>query len=305
VCYYADQEDKPSKQSKENIKMTIEKDAAVVVAVLKERGLDTKLSDIVRKTEDEINWGYMPSNKMKQMMEVCGEIIRPSKGYYGYKPKSIDAKLEKIITEGDKKLEEFKNQVYANDRFINPITMKRWRVGETVKGIINGFELFGVFVDIGNTSGLIHMSRVRKGRQISGEDLRRYFRLGDKVEAKIDQVKPDGKLSLTTIDTDLPDYRMESSEINPVMAEKLAPIEQQIKQSVLSKDEEHLQEVFTFMQSIVGVVSTEAKERIKQMVKQHGMFPFMLNMAAVAKDFKVDAGLMFAKEIDAKLRDSL
>jgi predicted RNA-binding protein with RPS1 domain len=291
--------------------MTIEKDAAVVVAALKERGLDTKLSDIVRKTEDKINWGYMPSNKMKQMMEVCDEIIRPSKGYYGYKPKSIDAKLEKIITEGDKKLEEFKNQVYAYDRLTNPITLKRWRVGETVKGIINGFELFGVFVDIGNTSGLIHMSRVRKGRQISGEDLRRYFRLGDKVEAKIDQVKPDGKLSLATFDTDLPDYWMESNEINPVMAEKLAPIEQKVKEaqvfkkSVSIKDENHLQEIFTFMQSIVGVVSTETKERIKQMVNQHGMFPFMLNMAAVAKDFKVDVGLVFAKEIDAKLRDSL
>ena len=70
----------------------------------------------------------------------------------------------------------------------------RYEVGDTVEGDVTGVVDFGVFVKIEEgLEGLVHISEIDWGLV---EDPRAFFKVGDKVKAKIIEIK-DGKISLS------------------------------------------------------------------------------------------------------------
>lgn len=70
---------------------------------------------------------------------------------------------------------------------------KSYQVGQKVKGKITGIVDFGLFVNIGELEGLIHISQVSWQRINSLKD---HFKIGDEVEAEIVSVEG-GRVSLS------------------------------------------------------------------------------------------------------------
>lgn len=65
-------------------------------------------------------------------------------------------------------------------------------VGALVEGVVSAIEDYGVFVDLGDLEGLVHVSELSHQRV---EDPRSYVKVGDKVEVKVTRLerRPDGR----------------------------------------------------------------------------------------------------------------
>lgn len=72
--------------------------------------------------------------------------------------------------------------------------IEKYVVGDTVEGIVTGIVDFGVFLKLEEgLEGLVHISEIDWGLV---EDPRALFKVGDKVQAKVIEIK-DGKISLS------------------------------------------------------------------------------------------------------------
>ncbi|MBR2041966.1 MAG: S1 RNA-binding domain-containing protein [Oscillospiraceae bacterium] len=79
-------------------------------------------------------------------------------------------------------------------------------VGAIVAGKVSGITNFGVFVDIGGTTGMVHISEVAKNYV---KDLKEYVHMGQDVMVKILSVSPEGKVSLSMKQAEAPEQREE------------------------------------------------------------------------------------------------
>lgn len=70
---------------------------------------------------------------------------------------------------------------------------QKFEIGQKVKGKITGIVDFGLFVDIGELEGLVHISQVSWQRI---NNLKDYFKVGDEVEAEVVNVDA-GRVSLS------------------------------------------------------------------------------------------------------------
>jgi general stress protein 13 len=235
--------------------------------------------------------------------------------------KGDDSVLE--VSEKDKELLDNFRKI-PSPIFIRP--KNTFKVGEIVEGKVSGVEEYGAFIENEDASmqGLIHITNIRNGIT---DDVMRHFKIGDKVKAKIISIKAGGKLALSTRDFDLPDYFK-----NNEMVDKLKPVQEMLKNAPMTStsieleksngeakmeakmeaktieemhDSEEIKQVFRYIQGITGVVSEKAKQRIREMVEQKGVFKFTLALADIKSDFEVDVSMMFVNEIDKKMSDSL
>ena len=79
-------------------------------------------------------------------------------------------------------------------------------VGAIVAGKVSGITNFGVFVDIGGTTGMVHISEVAKNYV---KDLKEYVQMGQEVMVKVLSVSPEGKVSLSMKQAEAPQQREE------------------------------------------------------------------------------------------------
>ena len=79
-------------------------------------------------------------------------------------------------------------------------------VGSIVEGKVSGITNFGVFVDIGGTTGMVHISEVAKNYV---KDLKEYVKMGQAVMVKVVSVSPEGKIALSMKQAEAPDSREE------------------------------------------------------------------------------------------------
>jgi polyribonucleotide nucleotidyltransferase len=81
---------------------------------------------------------------------------------------------------------------------INPPTA---RVGEVYTGKVVNITKFGAFVNIlPGRDGLVHISKLGRGKRINRvEDV---VDLGDEIEVRVEDIDPNGKVSLTPIGDD-------------------------------------------------------------------------------------------------------
>ena len=72
-------------------------------------------------------------------------------------------------------------------------------VGATYKGRVVNITKFGAFVNIlPGRDGLVHISKLGGGKRI--DQVEDVARLGDELEVKVDDIDPNGKVSLTPVD---------------------------------------------------------------------------------------------------------
>ncbi len=67
-------------------------------------------------------------------------------------------------------------------------------VGSIVEGKVSGITNFGVFVDLGGATGMVHISEVARNYV---KDLKEYVSMGQAVKVKVISVSPEGKVSLS------------------------------------------------------------------------------------------------------------
>ena len=79
-------------------------------------------------------------------------------------------------------------------------------VGAIVEGKVSGITNFGVFVDMGEATGMVHISEVARNYV---KDLKEYVQVGQTVKVKIISVNPEGKISLSMKQAEEPERRDE------------------------------------------------------------------------------------------------
>lgn len=320
--------------------------------ILKDYGEAIKLSEIVGMTEGQIDWPKNPSRLMKSVMELKPQIQKASHryGFYVWN----DTPIEELIKEqelieqpikevkpvresNDDIITDFKEEdklllqnfhLYTQPVRVLPKTSK-YRVDDSFKGKVTGVESYGVFiVDTDGYAGLVHHTCMRRGRYVS--DCSQYFKVGDEVTAKVKIVKPNGKISLDTTESFLPDYYNVNSMhdkmariadtiqttpiVKPITKIVKKPVIQQeeIKQETPKKVEEirnerpkEFDQLVRHLQDVVGVVSEPAKNKLENLITSHGLVKFMLTMTEIEKNFKVDLGLKFLEEVEGQMGNRL
>ena len=79
-------------------------------------------------------------------------------------------------------------------------------VGAILEGKVSGITNFGVFVDIGETTGMVHISEVARNYV---KDLKEFVQVGQTVKVKIISVSPEGKIALSMKQAEEPERREE------------------------------------------------------------------------------------------------
>ena len=125
----------------------------------------------------------------------CQQHSRTEVAVDGFHGKEVECKVLKIDVENRnivvsrRKLIEEERKA-SKEKILNEI-----EVGQLRKGIVKNIADFGVFVDLGGLDGLLHISKMGQGKRIDRvEDL---FELGQPVEVKVDDIDPQGKVSLS------------------------------------------------------------------------------------------------------------
>ncbi|MBQ3530926.1 MAG: S1 RNA-binding domain-containing protein [Oscillospiraceae bacterium] len=77
-------------------------------------------------------------------------------------------------------------------------------IGTIVEGKVSGITNFGVFVDIGETTGMVHISEVARNYV---KDLKEFVKMGQEVKVKVISVSPEGKISLSMKQAEEPEKR--------------------------------------------------------------------------------------------------
>lgn len=95
-------------------------------------------------------------------------------------------------------LDQFSNKLIFSEKEVSRAQQKEkikglFKLGQRVKGKISGIVPFGLFINLGEIEGLVHISEISWER-IS--DLNRLFKIGDQVEAEIIDLEND-KVSLS------------------------------------------------------------------------------------------------------------
>ena len=86
--------------------------------------------------------------------------------------------------------------------------MKKYEAGELIKGQVTGIATYGIFVNLGDYHGLIHISEISYGYVKNVND---YVKIGDEIYAEvvdIDEKDNHLKLSIKNID-----YKNDGSKI--------------------------------------------------------------------------------------------
>jgi polyribonucleotide nucleotidyltransferase len=135
----------------------------------------------------------IPIDKIGEVIGPKGKVINAIQAETGADISVDDDGMVGTVTIGsvDKgSLEEAERQIKL---ILNPPTAN---VGETYPGRVVNITKFGAFVNIlPGRDGLLHISKIGQGKRIDRvEDV---FNLGDEVQVKVDDVDPNGKVSLS------------------------------------------------------------------------------------------------------------
>jgi len=109
--------------------------------------------------------------------------------HFSLKKLGNDSELDEVIGKTlsvnihDIKVEETNTSIIVTrKKILDDVIWSKLEKGQTVEGIVTSIPTFGVFLDIGGVEGLVHVSRLSKGRVENTKD---FCKKGDKLEVKI------------------------------------------------------------------------------------------------------------------------
>ncbi len=149
--------------------------------------------DEVGETAPKIVGFEIPVDKIGEVIGPKGKVINAIQAETGADISVDDDGMVGVVTIGsnDKAaVEEARRQIQL---ILNPPTAE---VGAVYPGRVVNITKFGAFVNIlPGRDGLLHISKIGGGKRIDKvEDV---FSLGDEVEVRVDDVDPNGKVSLS------------------------------------------------------------------------------------------------------------
>ncbi len=132
-------------------------------------------------------------DKIGEVIGPKGKVINAIQQETGADISVDDDGMVGTVTIGSRRqgaVEEARRQI---NLILNPPTAD---VGQTYPGRVVNITKFGAFVNIlPGRDGLLHISKIGGGKRIDKvEDV---FQLGDEVEVRVDDVDPNGKVSLS------------------------------------------------------------------------------------------------------------
>src|SRR5262245_19828068 len=153
----------------------------------------------VRETAPKIVSFTIPMDKIGEVIGPKGKVINAIQQETGADIAVDDDGVVGTVTIGSSdglKVAEARRQI---ELIVNPHTAK---AGEVYTGRVVNVTKFGAFVNIlPGRDGLVHISKLGRGKRINRvEDV---LDLGDEVTVRVDDIDPNGKVSLTPIG---PDY---------------------------------------------------------------------------------------------------
>lgn len=276
--------------------------------------------------------------EQKQAQDPAEPVVAPEEAV-----EEVDKKLAEPKEEDKKLLESFRSApgAYAPVSEFNP-KYKDWL--ECTVERIESYGVLVRMNEYHYIKGLIHKTNVRPGAR-HAVDLDRYFRVGDTVRAQVVDLskKKKNQVGLSTAESvDLPDYALpeELTQPTPIhtesmpsaLADALLKNKDRLKElkvkaqqepevqsmptsikpapsapaeAVYPEDSQDVKDVISFVHGKIGAVSPAAYAKIKELLEEYGMFSFMMKLMETHSRFSPDLGLIFAREVETKLRDSL
>jgi polyribonucleotide nucleotidyltransferase len=151
--------------------------------------------DEVRETAPKIISFEIPIDKIGEVIGPKGKVINAIQQETGADIAVDDDGMIGTVTVGSVDggaVAEARRQI---ELILNPPTAE---VGQIYRGKVVNITKFGAFVNIlPGRDGLIHISKLGGGRRI--ERVEDVVDLGDEIEVRVDDVDPNGKVSLTPI----------------------------------------------------------------------------------------------------------
>lgn len=175
-------------------------------------------------------------------------------------------------------------------------------IGDEVEVKITGIRDFGAFCETAdNVKGLIHISQIQNKLIANIND---YFKVGDVVKGVVKAIDEMGKLGISTIGYDLPDYFGE--EEHSVMT-KLYQLKNKLEESPIKEEKEPLKysvemkEISGHIETIIGEeLSERAQNNIRRNIDKYGVFKYTLAMAK-KQHFVIDKGVAFNHLLEEEL----
>lgn len=242
---------------------------------------------------------YIPEQDQVVQAVQKEELLRILKDFSSYTRINLANRqaldLYSLLQKTDAELEEEKTKKYYNSLSIGEV------VSVKVTKIMS-YGAFVEFIEFPQITGMIHISEITDGYV---KDINDYFFLDQTIDAKIIQLGD--KLNLSTKDFDLNTLNKSTTFI----ASSPSPTENNNLTSVPNREEiesilsSEWTEVVEYMKSYVGPLSPKAKEKLKGLIQEYGLFKFTLGINDAAKDFTSDLGLLLLCEAEEKLRDGL
>ena len=152
----------------------------------------------VGETAPKIVSFKIPMDKIGEVIGPKGKVINTIQQETGADIAVDDDGMVGTVTIGSTdggKVAEARRQI---ELIVNPPTAK---VGEVYTGRVVNITKFGAFVNIlPGRDGLVHISKLGKGKRINRvEDV---LDLGDEIEVRVDDIDPNGKVSLSPVGDD-------------------------------------------------------------------------------------------------------
>jgi polyribonucleotide nucleotidyltransferase len=153
----------------------------------------------VGETAPKIVSFTIPMDKIGEVIGPKGKVINTIQQETGADIAVDDDGVVGTVTIGSSdgaKVAEARRQI---ELIVNPPTAK---VGEVYTGRVVNITKFGAFVNIlPGRDGLVHISKLGRGKRIARvEDV---LDLGDEIEVRVEDIDPNGKVSLTPIGDDI------------------------------------------------------------------------------------------------------
>lgn len=179
--------------------------------IIREQDADGQVTLSLKQLEIRQMWDRMAElQDSTQSMSVKvtginkGGVTVDVQGLRGFIPRShllerdnLESLVGTTLTANILEINQEKGKLVLSNRLATrSAAVSQFEIGQLIEGKISGIKPFGVFVDLGGTSGLLHINQISKNYV---ESLPNLFQVGQIIKAMIaDLDEAKGRISLST-----------------------------------------------------------------------------------------------------------